>query len=178
MTACFALWSPNIYDYYWTHLTMLWEKMPGLQRNFAKSIFTAITFNFGPDVWTFKHRDPRNCPFGWCAIQALGNFNPKLGGHLVLWDLKMVIEFPPGALILIPSATLTHSNIPTQEGESRASITQYCAGGLFRYVDNGFRLQNQLKSHELAKMNELKKSRYLMGIGLFSTLDEVQRQIK
>jgi hypothetical protein len=118
-----------------------------------------------------------NCPFGWCAIQAMGNFNPKLGGHLILWDLKMVIEFPPGALILIPSATLFHSNIPTQPGESRVSFTQYCAGGLFRFVDNGFKLEKELAPDQLAQMLELKKSRYEMGIGLFSTLDELLQQV-
>ncbi|KAK7021275.1 hypothetical protein R3P38DRAFT_2781404 [Favolaschia claudopus] len=28
---------------------------------------------------------------GWCCINALGHFNPDLGGHLVLWDLKLII---------------------------------------------------------------------------------------
>jgi len=175
--ASFALWAPKVYDYYRTHLDALWAEMPHLRRNFPKSIFPSAAFNFGPNVWTFIHRDPMNCPFGWCAIQAMGNFNPKLGGHLILWDLKMVIEFPPGALILIPSATLFHSNIPTQPGESRVSFTQYCAGGLFRFVDNGFKLEKELAPDELAKMLELKKSRYEMGIGLFSTLDELLQQI-
>jgi hypothetical protein len=148
--------------------------MPQLRRNFARSIFPSAAFNFGPNTWTFKHRDSLNCPFGWCAIQALGHFDPKAGGHLILWDLKMVIEFPPGALILIPSATLTHSNIPVQEGDARVSFTQYCAGGLFRYVDNGFRTESQLAEEDpaaFAHMLDLKKTRWQMGLGLFSTLD-------
>ena len=52
------------------------------------------------------HTDPGNLLFGWCAITTLGNFDPTLGGHLVLWDLKLVIEFPLGSTILIPSVTL------------------------------------------------------------------------
>lgn len=75
-------------------------------------------------MWTFKHKDVRNCPFVWCAIQALGRFDPRKGGHLVLWDLKLIIEFPP---VLIPFATLTHSNIPVADGDVRASFTQYTA---------------------------------------------------
>jgi hypothetical protein len=117
-----------------------------------------------------------NCPFGWCAIQALGHFNPRAGGHLVLWDLKLVVEFPPGALILIPSATIEHSNIPVQRGDSRCSFTQYCAGGLFRYVDNGFRTQAQLAKEDpiaLAQVLEAKKTRWRMGLELFSSLDDL-----
>jgi hypothetical protein len=120
-----------------------------------------------------------NCPFGWCAIQALGNFNPKLGGHLILWELEMIVEFPPGALIFIPSATITHSNIPVAAGESRSSFTQYAQGGLFRYVDNGFRLQQQLErddSLEYKRIMALKESRWKIGLGLFSKLEELQKQ--
>jgi hypothetical protein len=150
--------------------------MPHLRRNFINSPFPAAAFNFGPNVWTFKHRDRLNCPFGWCAIQALGHFDPKVGGHLILWDLKMVIEFPPGALILIPSATIMHSNIPVQQGDRRVSFTQFCPGGLFRYVDNGFRTETELATEDptaYALMVEMKKSRWKMGLGLFSTLDSL-----
>ncbi|KAJ3886728.1 hypothetical protein GG344DRAFT_69418 [Lentinula edodes] len=43
------------------------------------------------------------------------------GGHLVLWDLGLVIRFPPGSTILFPSSLITHSTIPIQEGETRAN---------------------------------------------------------
>ncbi|KAJ7811173.1 hypothetical protein B0H14DRAFT_3479965 [Mycena olivaceomarginata] len=46
-------------------------------------------------------------------------------------DLKLVVEFPPGALILFPSATISHSNVPVQPGDERASFTQFTAGGIF-----------------------------------------------
>ncbi|KIM35213.1 hypothetical protein M413DRAFT_48192, partial [Hebeloma cylindrosporum] len=136
---CFALWNSLVHGYYLRYLKILFEKMPELQRIFERSVFPAAAFNFGPNVWTHKHRDVLNCPFGWCAIQALGRFDPTKGGHLVLWELGLVVEFPPGSLILIPSATLTHSNTPIAEGDVRASFTQYCAGGLFWFVDYGFR---------------------------------------
>ncbi|KAJ7068933.1 hypothetical protein B0H15DRAFT_807364 [Mycena belliarum] len=122
-SAAFALWAPNVYNYYKKCDTALHGHLPHLQRNFEKSIFSCATFNFGPDVWTFKHRDVLNLPFGMCAVQALGPFDPTKGGHLVLWELKLVIEFPPGALILIPSATMTHSNVPVQAGELRSLST-------------------------------------------------------
>lgn len=40
-----------------------------------------------------------------CAITTLSDYDPKAGGHLVLWDLKLVIEFPPGSTILILSVS-------------------------------------------------------------------------
>ncbi|KAF5366491.1 hypothetical protein D9615_005847 [Tricholomella constricta] len=175
-SASFQLWAPNLYQYYKEHLDPLWARMPNLQRNFDRSIFPSAAFNFGPNVWTYRHRDLLNCPFGWCAIQALGSFDATQGGHLILWDLGLVVEFPPGALVLIPSATISHSNVPVQEGDSRASFTQYCAGGLFRYVDNGFRTENELKREdveEYARMCKLKETRWQMGLGLFSKYNDI-----
>ncbi|KAI0043724.1 hypothetical protein FA95DRAFT_1498129 [Auriscalpium vulgare] len=112
---------------------------PGLTPPYPNSIFPAATFNFGPSVATAPHRDYYNVPFGWCAITALGNYDPKYGGHLILWELKLVIEFPPGSTILIPSAIITHSNTTIRPGETRRSFTQYCAGGLMRWHANGMR---------------------------------------
>jgi hypothetical protein len=124
-----------------------------------------------------------NLPFGWCAITALGNFDPTLGGHLVLWDLKLVIEFPPGSTILIPSATLRHSNVAIRQGETRYSFTQYTAGGLFRWVDNGFQCaasrasgltKGQMKEH-IRREDRQGIERWQMGINLFSTLNDLQQ---
>jgi hypothetical protein len=116
-----------------------------------------------------------------CAVQALGDFNPKEGGHIILWELKLVIEFPPGALILIPSATVTHSNLPVGPGEHRASFTQYTGGGLFRYVDNGFRTERKLAEEdpdEYTRICEQKAGRWEMGLGLLSTVDELLDSIE
>ncbi|KAF8188435.1 hypothetical protein K438DRAFT_1486852, partial [Mycena galopus ATCC 62051] len=137
-STAFCLWAPRLYGYYVDYNTRLHFRFSHLRRPFKTSVFSCAAFNFGPNAWTFKHRDICNLPFGWCAIQALGDFDPTRGGHLVLWDLQLVVEFPPGALILLPSATISHSNVPVQSGDKRASFTQFTAGGLFRFVDSGF----------------------------------------
>ena len=120
-----------------------------------------------------------NLPFGWCAITALGPFDPTHGGHLVLWDLKIVIEFPPGSTILIPSATLRHSNMAIQPGEKRFSITQYTAGGLFRWVDHGFQPSEDyisgLDGEQLVEEGLKSAGRWAEGINLFSTLTSLQQ---
>ncbi|KAJ7801373.1 hypothetical protein B0H14DRAFT_2386480 [Mycena olivaceomarginata] len=48
-------------------------------------------------------------PLGWCVVQSLGWFDTRKSGHLVLWDLKLIVEFPASALILFPLATIVHS---------------------------------------------------------------------
>ena len=63
----------------------------------------------------------------------------------MLWDLGVVIEIPPGATFLIPSAILQHSNSDIAEGQTRMSITQYSAGCLFRWVRCGSRTQGAFK---------------------------------
>ncbi|KAJ7068935.1 hypothetical protein B0H15DRAFT_925906 [Mycena belliarum] len=121
----------------------------------------AATLNFGPMTVTLPHIDGLNLAWGWCAITALGSFNPDLGGHLVLWDLKLIIRFPPGSTILIPSAILRHSNVVIQPGEQRYLFTQFTAAGLFRWVDNGF------KSDLTAARSRASQTRWREGIDSF-----------
>ncbi|KAI0037901.1 hypothetical protein FA95DRAFT_1506343 [Auriscalpium vulgare] len=124
---------------------------PSLTPPYDNSVFPAATFNFGPRIATAPHRDYYNVPYGWCAITALGNYDPQHGGHLILWDLKLVIEFPPGSTILIPSALLTHSNTPVRPGETRRSFTQYCAGGLMRWHSHGLQTEGALRRADPAR---------------------------
>jgi hypothetical protein len=86
---------------------------------------------------------------------VLGRFNATKGGHLILWDLGLVVEFPAGALILIPSMTITHLNVPVQEDETHISFTQFSPGSIFRYVDNGFGTVNQLAEEDPAEYERL-----------------------
>ncbi|KAJ7080158.1 hypothetical protein B0H15DRAFT_787379, partial [Mycena belliarum] len=174
------LWAPNVYNYYKKCDAALHKHLPHLQRNFEKSIFSCATFNFGPNVWTFKHRDILNLPFGMCAVQALGPFDPTKGRHLVLWELKLVIKFPPGALILIPSATMTHSNVPVQAGDQRSSFTQYTVGGIFCYVDNGFRTEAEIAVQDPEGYDRIcaeKGTRRAMGLGLLSRVEDLLEDV-
>ncbi|KAJ7620521.1 hypothetical protein DFH06DRAFT_1010638, partial [Mycena polygramma] len=49
-------------------------------------------------------------------------FDPNLGGHLILWDLNLVIRFPPGSSIFIPSALLRHSNVSALHGATAEQL--------------------------------------------------------
>lgn len=110
-----------------------------LGRGYDKGIgdFPCRTFNLSPQSVSTPHTDQNNLAQGWCSITPLGTFDPAQGGHLVLWDFGLVIQFPPGSTALIPSALICHSNSTVQPGETRYSIVQYASGRIFRWVNNG-----------------------------------------
>ncbi|KAK7047446.1 hypothetical protein VNI00_006677 [Paramarasmius palmivorus] len=145
-------------------------------RNFKNSAFATIAFNFGGKVRCWKHRDQQNLPLGWCAITVLGRFDPTRSARLILWELKLVIDFPPGSTILIPSAVITHSNTRIAPGDERTSITQYTAGAIFRWVDAGCLTEKALKStnkEAWKKHNATKVPPVSERLGIFSRVDEV-----
>jgi hypothetical protein len=138
----------------------------------------ASTFNLGPDTVCIDHLDPGNVAHGLCIISSGGKFDPVKGGHIILWQLKLLIEFPPGSTVLIPSATLIHANTPISKGETRFSFTQYCAGGLMRWVDYGFRTAKDLMAEKggkekIAVINGVGDTRWRRMLDLFSKVDEL-----
>lgn len=122
--------------------------VPKLRYPYENHPFAAVTFNIGPAAFTKPHRDMMNLGWGWCAVTSLGHYDHTKGGHLILWDLNLAIQFPPHSTIFIPSAILTHSNTRVGKEEHRSSITQYNSAGLFRWVAYG---------------NSLKEGRRLSG---------------
>ncbi|KAJ3842091.1 hypothetical protein F5878DRAFT_530398 [Lentinula raphanica] len=179
--AAFSLWAPRLYAEYQRTDKIMREKLPHLPRNFHSLVFAAAAFNLGGKVWTFKHRDFLNWPFGWCAITALGRYDPTRTGQLILWELKLVVDFPPAATVLIPSAVITHSNTPVADGDAQMSFTQYTAGPIFRWVENGCRTEKELEIADPARYAEMQDSKdtaYLRRLGNFSTIDELLDRIE
>jgi hypothetical protein len=126
-------------------MTILVESQQSLVWKFVGPVFAACAFNFGPHAITVPHLDFGNLSWGWCAITALGRFNLDLGGHLVLWDLKLIIRFLHGSTVLILSAIIRHFNSPVVVHEFRASFTQYTTGGLFHWIRNGFKTDDEFE---------------------------------
>ena len=176
-SAIYVLWHPQAYQYYKTNLDKLREMHPYLPSHlFPKSILPSAAFNLGNRVVTKKHVDSQNCPFGWCTITALGDFDASKGGHIILWDLGIIVEFPPGACICLPSALITHSNIPTGDDEVRMSFTQYCCGEIFRYIENGFRTDKQMEKDDPAILlfrKQVRKNRIQDGCEMFSKIEDL-----
>ncbi|KAI0644163.1 hypothetical protein C8Q79DRAFT_1002104 [Trametes meyenii] len=143
-SSALATYAPRVHRNIRSKLGAIHKHNPSLRVNFTNSIFPGAAFNFGPSTVCFVHVDWANDSCGFCHVVALGDFDPQQGGHLVLFPFKLVVEFPPGSSILLMSAVVLHANTPIQLGETRMSFTQYCAGGLLRWVDAGFRTQGQL----------------------------------
>lgn len=173
-TGALALFAPKLYRWLGAKLGRLYNHHPGLQQNFKNSIFTAVTFNCGPGTECVEHVDHNNAANMFCAITALGRYDPATSGHLVLYKLKRIIEFPPGSTILIPSAFVSHGNTKIRPGETRMSMTQYVAGGLIRWVDYGFQSAKSLLSdkeggQKRCVIDGAAGARWKWAVGMFST---------
>ena len=128
------VFAPDLCNFVMRTLRSVKDSDPTLVFPYEDYPFAGFTFNIGPTACTKPHKDPHDLPWGWCSVTSLGSFDHTEGGHLVLWDLNMAIEFPPYSTIFIPSAIITHSNTAIGVTERRSSVTQYNATGLFRWV--------------------------------------------
>ncbi|KAM6489407.1 hypothetical protein JOM56_015124, partial [Amanita muscaria] len=187
-TSCaFGVYSPKTYKYVKETMEILRasrdrtkSKKRQLRREYDRKlgVFPCRSFNLGEQTTSFPHRDVANLAQSWCSITPLGNFNPEKGGHLVLWDLGLVVEFPAGLTILIPSALIVHSNSSIQPQETRFSIVQYAAGGLFRWVQNGCMTDKALKEMEgcsgAEAQGDSQGTRWAEAMGMFTKIGELR----
>lgn len=172
----FAFYFPKIYKEYADTMKILEQKYPHFRRNDPRSIFAAATVNFGPRVVTHEHFDSGNRANGICPIWCAGSFDHRKGGHLILRQLKKIVQFPAGSMILIPSATLMHGNIDIHSGETRVSFTQYSAGGLARWIVNGFQTEKRLEISNptlFAKLQDARPTAWKAAVQAFSKVDEL-----
>lgn len=97
------------------------------------------------------------------------------GGHFVYYDLKLIVEFPSGWTVMLPSATLRHGNTRIQDGERRYSITQYIPGSLFHWVRHKFWLAKDVPDDERVELDGTVKDRFCEVWGLFSRVNELEK---
>ncbi|KAJ7703343.1 hypothetical protein B0H14DRAFT_3527016 [Mycena olivaceomarginata] len=161
-TLLFSLYAPKLYSLYERTRKALEQWRPNLRWTFENTVFAAITFNFGPRAFTCRHLDFANLSWGWCSITPLGSFDPDFGGHLILWDLRLVIRFPAGSTVFIPSAIIQHSNVPIRSHETRSSFTQYTAD-----------FENEASVAEKVLRAAEAETRWEDGMDMFSTIDEL-----
>ncbi|EIN10039.1 hypothetical protein PUNSTDRAFT_66701 [Punctularia strigosozonata HHB-11173 SS5] len=97
------------------------DNQPELHEPFPDCTFSAITFNLGSSVVTKDHRDSANYAAGQCAVHSLGDYDHEVSGHMCLWELGLLVEFPPGGTIFFPSAVVRHCNTIIPQGSIRRS---------------------------------------------------------
>lgn len=165
-------WAPEMYEKYANMMKKLQEHCDGLTFNFDGSIFPSATMNLGPCVSLLPHYDVMNLAFGWCMITSIGTFDPDHGGHSMLKEARLIIRFPPGSTIGIPSAIIEHCNIPVPDDEVRGSFVQFASANLFRWIENGFCTDAEAKAEakktrrDNAKTAERRKEE---GLALFKS---------
>lgn len=170
------MYAPNLFAHMQRKLNQLFLHYAGTFSRVIPGVFPAATINLGPQVITVEHYDSANYAVGWIAITSLGDYDYKKGGHLILRNLGVVIEFPPGCTVLFPSAVIQHGNVPIQEGETRMSITQYAAGSLFRWVDYGFCDKETFFRREPARAAQLwacRREAWRNSLSLYSKAGEL-----
>ncbi|KAF8991197.1 hypothetical protein BDZ89DRAFT_974000 [Hymenopellis radicata] len=150
----FQAHNPAMYHAYADNLDAILRRDSSLRRNFSNSVFALLTVNAGRRTVTKPHRDRANRPPGWCPVSAFGLYDPTRGGQMVLEEFKLIIDFPPGTTIYIPSAIVTHCNTDISPGEMRYSLTQYTPGALFRWVYNGFQTQEAFFHSEKTSLED------------------------
>jgi len=81
--------------------------------------------------------------------------------------------------VLIPSAMISHLNLPIGDNETRYSLVQYTPAALFRWVDNGG-MTDKLWKNAVGDSSEAKEerekerqARWARGLAMLSTLDEL-----
>ncbi|KAL1939367.1 hypothetical protein VTO73DRAFT_9923 [Trametes versicolor] len=74
------LFAPRLYNYYDNTIQALCSQHTHLRRNFNNNVFANATFNLGPRTVSYVHADIQNLPWGWCAITAVGDFDPVCSG--------------------------------------------------------------------------------------------------
>ncbi|THU99607.1 hypothetical protein K435DRAFT_658657, partial [Dendrothele bispora CBS 962.96] len=57
------------------------------------------------------------------------------------YDLRLMVDFPSGSAILIPSAYLRHSDTFINKTKTHYSFTQYMTTGLFDCIDDDHRVR-------------------------------------
>ncbi|KAF7353266.1 hypothetical protein MSAN_01514500 [Mycena sanguinolenta] len=148
LTAVFANWAPFVYEYYVIHMRQFYGRNPHLKRPFLNSIWSACTFNLGPQTCALGHRDFANLSFGMCAITALGDFNYRKA----------------------QSSTTPTSQLLQASGGT--PFTQYTAGGIFRWVRHGFTPADEyfslLSKEEQVREKAAEIQRWENGVGLYS----------
>ncbi|KAJ7469887.1 hypothetical protein B0H11DRAFT_1920498 [Mycena galericulata] len=111
--------------------------VPHERRPRDPSAFSILSYEFGASG-SPSRLDQFDLLEGWRAITALGNYNCRYGGDLVLWDEKRVIKFPPGSTVLIPAARMRYSFTAVGDDETHYLVAQHTPAGLHRYVVNGY----------------------------------------
>ncbi|KAJ7782207.1 hypothetical protein B0H14DRAFT_2630811 [Mycena olivaceomarginata] len=161
------LWAPLLNAFYLVNKTLLSAWKPSMRWH-VNTLFAACTFNFGPRAITAPHLDFANLAWGWCSVTALGNFDPDFGGHLILWDLRLVIRFPPR--LDAPYPLRPGTAIQRPHPRARAALVHHA---VHRGEPLPVAFQSSASTEEKAVRAAEDAQRWEEGVKMFSVVDEL-----
>lgn len=97
---------------------------------------------------------------------------------MVLLDLNLIIEFPPGSTILLPSSVIRHGNTPISENETRYSFTMYVPGPLLRSAQHELKSKRRLSKKDISRLYGEGNERWLDALNMFSKVHELEKDIR
>ncbi|KAJ7168778.1 hypothetical protein C8R46DRAFT_897578, partial [Mycena filopes] len=149
---------------------------PFLHETWPGTAFHATEFFMGHGE-SAPRLDDLDMIWGWRALTALGDYNPRWGGELILWDERKVIRFPPGATFLFPSAMTRYSFTQIRAQESCFAFSQYAHAGCVRYAENDF--LNEANFEAIAwrdarrKRERIREARMVEALGMYPLLRDL-----
>ncbi|VDC05140.1 unnamed protein product, partial [Peniophora sp. CBMAI 1063] len=169
-----AHYFPLTFEHIRSRLAAMCKEDSGLQFPFGGiSLYPACTFNLGLHSVCFGHTDGSNYPGMPCTISPFGQYNATLGGHFILFDFRLYFKFPSGCTVALSSAGLRHGNTQLAPGDKQYSFTQYCSGGLIRYIAYGFRLVGPIPNAERDRIDAEMGEGWEAQLGRFLTWSSV-----
>lgn len=138
--------------------------------------FASVTFDFGSSQSCDIYLDLCSFHPGICALTAGGDYDSTAGGHLVLKELKLLVEIPPCTTVLFAPAMIAYDHVAVGNGERRVSMTHSTAGNLLAWalrdcVSQGCRIHNT----DATRVSRIDFSHYPSSSGenLFRPLSEI-----
>ncbi|KAJ6503463.1 hypothetical protein C8R47DRAFT_969210 [Mycena vitilis] len=173
-TAIYQSFSPKLYAYTENATDLIFKYDSQLRREFPGA-YSAAEFDLG-DMGSAPRLQDRDLLHGWRALTALGNYDSRYGGDIILWDDGFIIRFPPGATILLPAAIMRYSFVNVRPGEKQYAFSQYSPGGLYRYITNGYvndaTFENDAGPREMEAVKRARGRRFEAAMKMYSTIDE------
>jgi hypothetical protein len=184
--------APRLLAYVRHTKDVLMANDPTLRDNCTGGAFPAVEFFLGNDESPPTLHD-LDMMWSWRALTALGKYDARWGGELILWDEKKIFKFPPGATFLFPGRLIRYSFtqvrrssssevntthfIQVRSGEMRYSFGQYAQAGLFRYVENRFMSEANFEATawklQRKARDRLRDARMVKALGMYSLLNEI-----
>ncbi|KAJ7664811.1 hypothetical protein B0H17DRAFT_848388, partial [Mycena rosella] len=127
----FQSFAPKLYVYTENAMDLIFKHNNELHREFPGA-FASAEYDLG-DLGSALQLQDRDLLQGWRALTALGTYDSRYGGDLVLWDDGFVVRFPPGAIVLFPAALMCYLFVGVRPGEKQYMFSQSSTAGLYQY---------------------------------------------